>query len=198
MSGAPVKIMGIDPGLGRTGFGVVAEKGGKLSSIDYGCIETPARHSVVKRLEQVYEEVGALLALHKPDEVAVEQLFFSTNVQTAFAVGQARGVILLAASQAGVRLGEYTPLEVKQAVVGYGKAAKSQIQYMVKAILGLDETPRPDDAADALALAICHAHMRRTAAAVEGARQTGGAREGSTVSDERSRPFEKRSTGGSA
>lgn len=158
--------MGIDPGLGRTGYGVVDEHGGKLKAIEHGCIETPARHSVVKRLEQVYEEVGRLLKEHRPDEVAVEQLFFSTNVQTAFAVGQARGVILLAASQAGVKLGEYTPLEVKAAVVGYGRAEKGQIQYMVKAILGLTETPRPDDAADALALAICHAHMRRTSQAV--------------------------------
>ena len=167
---ATLKIMGIDPGLGRTGYGILQEQAGKLSALDYGCIETPARRSIDKRLEQVYEEIGALLALHKPHEVAVEQLFFSTNVQTAFAVGQARGVILLAASQAGARLGEYTPLEVKQAVVGYGKAEKSQVQYMVKAILGLNETPRPDDAADALALAICHAHIRRTTVAVEGAR----------------------------
>lgn len=166
MSGV-VRIMGIDPGLGRTGYGVVEEQGGKLTALDYGCVETPARRSVVRRLEQVYEEIGTLLRRHRPDEVAVEQLFFSTNVQTAFAVGQARGVILLAASQARVRLGEYTPLEVKQAVVGYGRAEKGQIQYMVKAILSLTETPRPDDAADALALAICHAHMRRSAQAAE-------------------------------
>lgn len=165
MSGT-LTIMGIDPGLGRTGYGVIEKTGGKLVAVDHGCIETPARHSVVKRLEQVYQELGALLAKYRPDEVAVEQLFFSNNAQTAFVVGQARGVILLAASQAGVKLGEYTPLEVKQAVVGYGRADKRQIQYMVKAILSLKETPRPDDAADALGLAICHANMRRTSAPI--------------------------------
>lgn len=171
MSETTTRIMGIDPGLGRTGFGIVEHRAGKLVAVDYGCIETAARHSVIKRLEQVYEEISGLLSLHRPDEIAVEQLFFSSNVQTAFAVGQARGVILLAASKSGAKLGEYTPLEVKQAVVGYGRAAKGQIQYMVKAILGLKETPRPDDAADALALAICHAHMRKGAAAVDGAQQ---------------------------
>lgn len=157
------RIMGIDPGLARTGYGIVDERNGKLVAVDYGCVETPAGRSSARRLEDVYEAVGALLARHRPSEVAVEQLFFSANVQTAFAVGQARGVVLLAAAKSGVALGEYTPLEVKQAVVGYGRAAKGQIQYMVKAILGLEETPKPDDAADALAVAICHAHCRRTA-----------------------------------
>ncbi len=165
-----VRIMGIDPGLARTGYGVVEVRQGKLRSLAHGCIETPASAGTVQRLEQVYERVGGLVESYRPDEVAVEQLFFSNNARTAFAVGQARGVILLALSRSELLLSEYTPLEVKQAVVGYGNAAKGQIQYMVKAILNLGETPKPDDAADALALAICHAHLRSRRAMLKEAR----------------------------
>ena len=163
MSAGPVTIMGIDPGLGRTGYGIVVEQAGKLRAVDHGCIETPARRSVVKRLEQVYEELTTLLALHKPAEVSVEQLFFATNAQTAFAVGQARGVILLAASKAGVKLGEYTPLEVKQAIVGYGRATKRQIKYMLRIILGVSDNffPKKDDAWDAMAISVCHANNKK-------------------------------------
>ncbi len=155
-----VRIMGIDPGLARTGYGVIDLRQGKLLPVAYGCVETSASASMARRLQDVFERVEGLVGSHLPDEVAVEQLFFSSNARTAFAVGQARGVILLALAKSGVPLSEYTPLELKQAVVGYGNAAKGQIQYMVKAILNLTETPRPDDAADALALAICHAHLR--------------------------------------
>jgi crossover junction endodeoxyribonuclease RuvC len=162
--------MGIDPGLARTGYGVIEVRGSRLRHVDNGCVETHPSENMIGRLEEVFERIEALLATHRPDEVAVEQLFFSNNARTAFMVGQARGVILLALSKAGVALGEYTPLEVKQSVVGYGNAAKGQIQYMVKAILGLAEAPRPDDAADALALAICHAHLRDRAALLREAR----------------------------
>lgn len=159
-------ILGIDPGTALTGYGAISIAGGKLKVLTYGAISTAAGDPAHHRLRTLHRELGDLFARFEPPEVAVEQLFFNNNVRTALAVGQARGVVLLAAADAGCDVSEYTPLQVKQAVVGYGAAKKAQVQYMVKAILSLDETPKPDDAADALAVAICHAHSRKLAAAL--------------------------------
>ncbi|MFD2670463.1 crossover junction endodeoxyribonuclease RuvC [Marinicrinis sediminis] len=153
-----MRILGIDPGIAIVGFGFVDKKGNQLSPVQYGCIQTEAHTESGERLKQIYEAVCELMDRYQPDEIAVEKLFFNRNVTTAFAVGQARGVVLLAAAQRGVNIAEYTPLQVKQAVVGYGKAEKKQVQEMVKMILKLRVVPKPDDVADALAIAICHAH----------------------------------------
>lgn len=154
-----MKILGIDPGTATTGFGVIEKKGPKLKFIDAGVISTPADMEMPKRLSEIYAGLQELIDHHKPNCVAVELLYFATNVTTAITVGQARGVVLLAASEASLSVGEYTPLQVKQAVTGYGKADKKQIQEMVKMILGLDGIPKPDDAADGLAIAITHANQ---------------------------------------
>lgn len=159
-------ILGIDPGTATTGFGVVVSNGSRLQGIACGCINTKSDRSVQDRLHQIFLETKALIRKYSPDVVAVEQLFFGINVKTALAVGQARGVILLAAAASDVTVTEYTPLQVKQALVGYGRADKKQVQYMVKTILALDEIPKPDDAADALALAICHANCQGLAKTV--------------------------------
>ncbi|MEA2512445.1 MAG: crossover junction endodeoxyribonuclease RuvC [Thermomicrobiales bacterium] len=148
--------LGIDPGTALLGFGVV-ESGDDPQMIDYGAIATSSDRAMPDRLNELFERVTALLAQYRPDVLAVEQLFFARNVTTAIAVGQARGVVLLAAARAGVPVVEYSPSEVKHAVVGYGKAEKSQMQEMVRIILGLEHVPHPDDAADALAVALCHA-----------------------------------------
>ena len=153
-------ILGIDPGTATTGYGALVCNGSKLKLRDYGVISTPAGQAPHLRLKTLYDSLISLFTSLEPAEVAVEQLFFSNNVRTALSVGEARGVALLAAAAASLEVSEYTPLQVKQAVVGYGKATKSQVQYMVKALLSLKEPPRPDDAADGLALAICHAHSR--------------------------------------
>ncbi len=155
--------MGIDPGTASTGYGAITFEGSKIKVLDYGVVSTPAGVEAHRRLKLLYDDLMTLFDRLQPAEVAIEQLFFSNNARTAIAVGEARGVALLASALAGVEVGEYTPLQVKQAVVGYGKATKSQVQYMVKAMLCLKEKPRPDDAADGLALAICHAHSRRLA-----------------------------------
>ena len=152
-------VIGIDPGTATTGYGVVRENpDGSLAVVDYGAILTPAGDAMPTRLKALYEQLNNVIILHRPDAGAVEKLFFQTNVKTAITVGQARGVILLSLANADLPVAEYTPLEVKQAVVGYGNADKNQVQQMVKALLSLDELPRPDDAADALAVAICHIH----------------------------------------
>jgi len=153
-----LRVLGIDPGIAIAGFGFVDKEGHKLSPVQYGSIQTEAHTPQETRLRQIYESTMALLEKYKPDAMAVEKLFFNRNVTTAFAVGQARGVIMLAAAQQGVPIAEYTPLQVKQAVVGYGKAEKRQVQEMVKMLLKLSVIPKPDDVADALAIAICHAH----------------------------------------
>lgn len=153
-----MRVLGIDPGIAIAGFGFVDKIGSKLVPVQYGAIETEARTAQELRLKQIYESVCALMDKYKPDTVAVEKLFFNKNVTTAFAVGQARGVIILAAAQRGLPVSEYTPLQVKQAVVGYGKAEKRQVQEMVRMLLNLSAIPKPDDVADALAVAICHAH----------------------------------------
>ncbi|GIQ64089.1 crossover junction endodeoxyribonuclease RuvC [Paenibacillus cisolokensis] len=153
-----MRVMGIDPGIAIAGFGFIDKSGHKLVPVQYGSIETEAGTPQEKRLLQIYESAGTLMDRYKPDAVAVEKLFFNRNVTTAFAVGQARGVIILAAAERGVPVAEYTPLQVKQAVVGYGKAEKRQVQEMVRMFLMLAAVPKPDDVADALAVAICHAH----------------------------------------
>ncbi|MBC7250577.1 MAG: crossover junction endodeoxyribonuclease RuvC [Anaerolineae bacterium] len=154
-------ILGLDPGTAITGYGLVREVEGQLIAVDYGVITTPSEAELDKRLLQIYQGLSALISRHKPDAVAVEKLFFSRNVRTAMAVGQARGVALLTAALAGVPVYEYTPLEIKQAIVGYGGAEKQQVQQMVKLLLNLAEVPQPDDAADAIAVAVCHLHSAR-------------------------------------
>lgn len=155
-------VLGVDPGTATTGYGFVrSTSDGDLEVVTYGVISTPKNTTPESRLLTIYNEISELIALHRPETAAVEKLFFQRNVTTAMAVGQARGVVLLALVQKQLSIGEYTPMEIKQAVVGYGGADKNQVQMMVKAILHLDEIPRPDDAADALAVAICHSHSYR-------------------------------------
>lgn len=154
-----MKIIGIDPGTATTGFGVIEKIGSKLKFVDAGVISTSAQKAMPDRLSEIHDGLNELIEHHKPQVIAVELLYFSSNVTTAISVGQARGVVLLAVGQHGVELAEYTPLQVKQAVTGYGRADKKQIQEMVKMILGLDGIPKPDDAADGLAIAITHSHQ---------------------------------------
>jgi len=161
-----VIVLGIDPGLANTGFGVVQRRGGRLVALDGGCLRTPARSAPEVRLAAVHDRVSALLDEHEPDAVALESLFFGDNARSAFAVGQARGVVMLAAGQRGIACHDYTPQQVKGAVCGSGRAEKDQVQRMVAAVLGLAELPRPDHAADALAVAICHANHAPLRAAV--------------------------------
>src|SRR5512136_618677 len=155
-------VLGIDPGTATTGYGLVRDReDGSLELIAYGTIQTPAGSPAHQRLSILFHQLNDLLLLHRPESCAVEKLFFQTNVKTAISVGQARGVVLLAISEAGLDLAEYTPNEVKQAVAGYGAAGKKQVQEMVRVLLGLPGILRPDDAADALAIAITHLHTRR-------------------------------------
>lgn len=151
-------IFGIDPGYAIVGFGVVEYTGNKFRTINFGSIITDPKNTFPERLKIVYDELTILLDKYKPDCVAIEELFFNKNVKTAINVGQARGVQLLAAINTGAQVYEYTPLQIKQGVVGYGRAEKKQVQEMVRVILGLKHVPKPDDTADALAVAICHAH----------------------------------------
>lgn len=152
-----MRIMGIDPGIATIGFGVVDSEKNSQKLIQCGVITTPPHVSLSSRLGQIYEDMCQLLDLFKPDAVSIEELFFNTNITTGIAVAHGRGVILLACQTAGVKIYEYTPLQVKQAVVGYGRAEKAQVMDMVKRICGLSSPPKPDDAADAVALALCHA-----------------------------------------
>ncbi len=151
-------ILGIDPGYAIVGFGIISYDKGKYKVLDFGAITTPAGMAFPDRLKSVYEDLCYLFEKYKPDAMAVEKLFFNTNKKTAVDVAQARGVILLAAKMNGAECFEYTPLQVKQSVVGYGRAEKKQVQEMTKQLLGLSAVPKPDDTADALAMAICHAH----------------------------------------
>ncbi len=152
-----MRILGIDPGIGRTGWGMIEVQNAKLKIQSYGCIETTKTFALGARLESLYEQVQQVIQGYKPDALAIEELFFNTNAKTAMVVGQARGVILLAASQSRLPISVYTPLQVKIAVTGYGRAEKRQVGQMIKTILHLDTIPKPDDTADALAIAVTHA-----------------------------------------
>lgn len=154
-----MRILGIDPGIAIVGFGFIDKQGSRLTPVQYGSITTEAHLDQAVRLKLIYESLNQLIERYKPDAIAVEKLYFNRNVTTAFTVGQARGVIMLAAVQHDLEIGEYTPLQVKQAVVGYGKAEKKQVQEMVRILLKLSEIPKPDDVADALAVAICHSQF---------------------------------------
>ena len=154
-------VLGVDPGIAITGYGLVRRTGHHLENLAFGTVRTPAGTPLPVRLLSLYRELRQLIVDYQPEAVAVEELFFCKNARTAMIVGQARGVILLAAADAGLAVAEYTPLQVKQAVVGYGRAEKRQVQEMVRILLALRELPKPDDAADALAIAICHAHSYR-------------------------------------
>ena len=158
-------VIGVDPGTATTGYGLVRENpDGSLSLVDYGAILTAAGLPMPQRLLELYRQLRDILLLHRPTSGAVEKLFFHRNVTTAISVGQGRGVALLALAEAGLPVAEYTPLQVKQAVAGYGGADKNQVQQMVRALLDLETIPTPDDAADALAIAICHLHSSKIAA----------------------------------
>ncbi|KPK92683.1 MAG: crossover junction endodeoxyribonuclease RuvC [Anaerolineae bacterium SM23_ 63] len=151
--------IGIDPGTATTGYGFVQlTQNGELELVDFGVITTPSDMPMSDRLQQLHSQLSQLLVLHRPSSGAVEKLYFQRNVSTAISVGQARGVTLLALAEAGVQVAEYTPREIKQAIVGYGGAEKKQIQQMVRTLLEMESIPQPDDAADALAIAICHLH----------------------------------------
>jgi crossover junction endodeoxyribonuclease RuvC len=160
-------VLGIDPGTASTGYGVVARRRGRVVALDGGVIETPAGRPAERRLATIHAAVGALLDEHRPTFVALEDLYFGQNARSAFAVGQARGVVMLAAGQRGIDCASYTPQQVKGAVCGSGRAAKDQVARMVQALLALPEPPRPDHAADALAVAICHVNQAPMMAAVQ-------------------------------
>ena len=158
-----MRILGIDPGTGILGFGVIDGHNGKYQMVDAGVIRTPVKEDDAVRLETIFDELSDIIASTKPDAVSVEKLFFARNVTTAITVAQARGVVLLCARQAGLPIFEYTPLQIKQSVTGYGRADKKQIQEMVRVLLGLATVPKPDDCADALAAALTHAAAARMA-----------------------------------
>jgi crossover junction endodeoxyribonuclease RuvC len=153
-----VIILGIDPGIATTGYGLIQKDGQKLTALDYGAILTSPRDEPPDRLSVIYDQLNRLFDLHQPDFLVTERLFFAKNETTAFGVGRTIGVVLLTAAQRGVSWAEYPPPVVKQAVVGYGNADKKQVQFMIQRLLNLPAPPKPDDAADALAIAICHAH----------------------------------------
>lgn len=163
------RILGIDPGIAILGYGVVLEEGGELFNVDYGCLTTPPTHATAERLRTLYWGLLRIVEAHRPTEMAIE-LFVARNLKTALAVGQARGVAILAAANSGIPVHEYTPAQVKQRVSGFGRGDKRQIQEMVKVQLRLEYIPRPDDAADALAVAICHATQNRLARIIGGGR----------------------------
>ncbi len=157
-------VLGIDPGTAITGYGLVKGEGDDLTLVAYGAITTSSDWPLPERLQRIYRQLTAVIEDQQPTAAAVEELFFSKNVRTALSVGQARGVALLAAANAGLPIHEYTPLQVKQAIAGYGRATKDQVQQMVRMLLGLDSVPQPDDAADAIAIAICHIHSAKLTA----------------------------------
>jgi crossover junction endodeoxyribonuclease RuvC len=157
-----MRILGIDPGTGILGFGVIESTKGKVELVDAGVIRTPVHEDDAVRLQTIFDELTDIIVATKPTEMSVEKLFFARNVTTAMTVAQARGVVLLCGMQAGLQIAEYTPLQIKMAVTGYGKADKKQIQEMVRVILGLKDVPKPDDCADAIAAALTHAQTLRT------------------------------------
>jgi crossover junction endodeoxyribonuclease RuvC len=156
-----MRIIGIDPGTGILGFGIIEVSGPKAQLVDAGVIRTPVKEDDAVRLQTIFEEITDIIAQTKPQEMSVEKLFFAQNVTTAMTVAQARGVVLLAGMQAGLKIAEYTPLQIKQALTGYGRAEKKQMQEMVRVLLGLKDVPQPDDCADALAAALTHAAQVR-------------------------------------
>lgn len=156
--GEKMRILGIDPGYATIGYGIVDYDKNRFTVVGYGAITTKAKTPFETRLKDIYEDIMQIAEKYKPQQLAIEKLYFNTNTTTAIDVAQARGVIVLAAHTCGLKINEYTPLQVKQAVTGYGRAEKHQVMEMVKSILNLSKTPKPDDTADALALAICHGH----------------------------------------
>jgi crossover junction endodeoxyribonuclease RuvC len=157
-----MRVMGVDPGSIKSGYGVVDAIGGQqLQALEFGVIRTPSKASLPERLLAINQRLRELIEKFQPNVVAIEDVFFAQNAKSALKLGQSRGAILLTVAQAGLEIAEYTPLEVKQSVVGYGRADKVQVQHMVKTLLSLQEIPRPDDAADALAIAICHHHSAK-------------------------------------
>ena len=161
-------ILGIDPGVATVGFGIINETGGVSKSVRYGIISTPAGVRLALRLSQINSAVCELIETFKPDAIAVEELFFNTNLKTAVSVAHGRAAVLLAGEQKSIPMFEYTPLQVKKAVAGYGHASKKQVMDMVRRLLSMDDDPRPDDAADALAIAICHARYANSLMNIEG------------------------------
>ncbi len=155
-----MRILGIDPGLAIVGYGVIDVYGGKITPVDFGCINTPAGMPTHKRLNEIFIALSELIKKYQPDDMAIEELFFNTNITTGIRVSEARGIILLCGERNGVNIFEYTPLQVKQAITGYGRAEKRQVIAMVTSFLRLQKSPKPDDTADALAVAICHAQCR--------------------------------------
>jgi crossover junction endodeoxyribonuclease RuvC len=156
-----LRILGIDPGTATTGYGVVDAVDGRLTAVTYGTIATSAKDNMPQRLQSIYQQINELLRQFRPDSAGIEEVFFGRNITTAITVGQARGVLILALANAGLPIGEYSPPKIKESVTGYGKADKAQVQMMIRNLLNLEETPRPDDAADGLAVAITHYHYQR-------------------------------------
>jgi crossover junction endodeoxyribonuclease RuvC len=167
-------VLGVDPGTAITGYGIVRFDGEVLEPVTYGVITTPAASPLPLRLQRLYRELRTVIHTYHPAEAAVEELFFARNARTALAVGHARGVILLALADEGLSIHGYTPLQVKNAITGYGRAGKEQMQEMVRLLLRLESIPQPDDAADALAVAICHAHSSASATRLAGGNQDAG------------------------
>ncbi len=163
-------VLGIDPGTAITGYGLVREDEAGLALVDYGVITTAAGQPLASRLQAIYQGLAAVAREYQPRVAAIEELFFSRNARTALSVGHARGVALLATADAGLTIHEYKPMEIKQAITGYGGADKQQVQEMVRLLLDLDHVPQPDDAADAVAVAVCHIHTARMTALIEDAR----------------------------
>ena len=161
-------VLGIDPGVATVGFGIICETGGVPTPQRYGVITTPAGIRLAIRLKQIHRDVSELIAMFKPDAIAVEELFFNTNLKTAIAVAHGRAAVILAGEEQGIPMYEYTPLQVKKAVVGYGHASKKQVMDMVQRLLSMEQAPKPDDAADALAVAICHARTANSLLTQEG------------------------------
>ena len=163
-----MRILGIDPGYAILGWGVLDMKGNHFSVVDYGAVTTDAKMEMPLRLQHLYTQLSAIIAEYKPEVASIEELFFNNNAKTAIMVGQARGVAVLACVNGGLEINEYTPLQIKQALVGYGRAERKQVQQMVKTILNLKEVPKPDDTADALAAAVCHGHSAGSRSRLKG------------------------------
>lgn len=156
-----MRVLGLDPGTATTGYGIIDAVDGRLTAVTYGVIATPAHEKMTVRLQTIYRELQTLITTYQPETAGIEEVFFGRNITTAITVGQARGVLILALANAGISIGEYSPPKIKDAITGYGKADKAQVQLMIRNLLDLAETPRPDDAADGLAIAITHYHYQR-------------------------------------